>query len=557
MIKNLKVNYSKFKTKTKFKLKKVVIKGIAIISAATLSLTSCKLKSDNYNSSYDYNSNYTYTSTNDLSLYEDNENIEKFDNPLTKTDSNPYSRIEIETTDLAYNEFIDYINNNETNYTYEELYNIDIAYQKYQEVKDLKATKHTSKISEITEETLYETVKKNNKIFLEQKKKEYVEGFYEEFSSKELKNFCKIIVDTINYYISKGKVEDLEEVKCILGNLKIFSKVTLTNAHVTDDNCLIISPSMIEAVKIKATSKDQDITKDVISHESYHMLQKGCSDNNKLKYSIGHSYKFEDLEVNPLYWNWFYEGSAEKGSNNYTGDTPLFYTYYVNYINTLSLTTILKDDNYVNQLEETTLSNSLDKFFDVFGCENETDKKEIIKMMYSLDIIETDDEGFIKAYNPNITETELIKVKRNLKVSVGKTLSKVFYKNLATQVKNGNLSLHDIYYLITIFESDMDTHLTYTDSEKYNENKEFINNYVEIQSNFFYFLSSNSKYSQNDIEIGFDNYAINLANNQQNYDLTKIEQSKKEFINEMYENLKNNRTEQIKDTYEKIQNKQK
>jgi len=540
MVKNIKVNRDYLRKKKKLKVSKIVIGVVAIFSAVTISLTGCIGKKNNttdYSNNRDYN--YSY-------------NNSTFDNPLNKVDSYTYSEDSLLVTDSAYNEFINYLDNIQTVYTYENLYEIDNALNNYEQVKNFKVEEHNKSINNITVDDLFSVIKLNNKKYLDKKKAEFVSDFYEEFSDSELKKICGIIVETINYYIDKGKVTDQEEVKCILSDLKIFEKTTLTNAYVTDDNALMISPSMINTLKIKSSSANQDVFKDTISHEAIHMIQKGCN-HNTATYRIGNSFKFQNLGINPLFWNWFYEGSAEKLSNNYTGDSPLVYNYYINYINSLSYCAILNDNNLVNEMEETTLSNNLDSIFKYFGATNEETKREVIKMMFSLDIVEMDNEEFLNKLNLDKDSDEYIKIKRNIKTSICESMTKYFYRSLAEKVKNSNVKLNDVYYLITVFEVDLDSHLNYTSTDKYNDNKNFMKKYIEIQNNFFHYISSDMRYSQEDLDTLFNEYGTLNSSKQSNYSLNFLTSDKKEFIEQFLNSISIIRTEQIRDSLSKNQ----
>lgn len=540
MVKNLIVNREGFLSGKKFKFSKISIGVVALITSISMFLTGCgNLKKDD---------DYYYIPSTDVNYMD---SYDAFNDPLVKIDYNDYSNSDLEVTNEAYNQFVNYIDELKTIYNYESYYDVDTALMKYNQIKDQKTKSHAYSIEKLTVDALIKKVKSNNADYLEIKKQEYVSAFYEEFSEEELKKICQIIIDTVNYYNNKGLVEDINEVKCILGNLKIFKRTTMTNAYISDDNCLMISPSMIKTLEIKVIGSKQDVYKSTIAHEVMHMLQKCCEDNNKIAYSIGNSYKFDDMKVHPLFYNWFYEGSAEKLMTNQYSYQPVVYEYYINYINSLGLATVLNENNYVNQPEETTLKNSLEPLFNMFGCKDEEDKKEVVKLMYSLDIIETDTEDFVNAVNPEMTEEQLVNIKRDLKGSICETLSKYFYKNLAELVKNNKIPLEDVFYFITIFEADVDSHIVFGDEEKYNASVNFVENYLDIQKNFFNFLASSNNYSQEEIEKMFDSYGIKRADGNENFDLSYLNKEKKQFLKNMLNKVYDNSMEQIVDFYNK------
>ena len=523
--------------KKNLKIKKAII-YLSIIASLT---SGCgKNKTNNININFNNNN---YVSGEYENAINNKNNI---DNSITKSDDYNYNSNYITISNESYQQFQDYIKNYNTRYNYESYYKIDEAIAEYTKIKNQKAEIHTHTINMLTAEELYKIVKQNNKIYLEEKKKEYTASFYNELKDADLKKVCNIIIDTIKHY--QQNITDIDEVKCILGNLKILSKATLSNSSVSDDDCLLINLDMINTLKIKATSKDQDVVEDTISHEAVHLLQKSCEDNLKLKYRIGNSYRFDNLDVNPLFYNWFYEGAAEKLSNNYTGDTPLVYKYYVNYINSINLSAVLGNHS-IDEAELTTLSHNLDTLFKMFDCETSKDKREIINMMYSLNIIETDDEGFLKQISLSNNSNEYIKIKRNIKSSVCLTMTKHFYKNLASIVKEKNVTIQDIFYLITVFESDINSHLTYVDENKYQDNKEFFEEYLTIQNNFFGLIAGNQNLTTDEIEELYNNYGLQTTNGLNNYSLSFLANAKKEFIRLILENTKSNDFKQVRDCY--------
>jgi len=540
------------------KLKKTII-YLSIIASLTSGCVKSKTSNDNhinYNNNnynqYNNSSNIQNNTQTNPTINQESQVINKNENPTTDRDNTQYNEKYITLSEESYNEFQNFLKNTKTKYNYEEYYKIDEALAEYNKIKNLKAETHTHTIKELTSEELYKVVKENNKKFLKQTEQKYTASFYKELKETDLKKLCDIIIDTINNY--KSNISDLEEVKCILGNLKIFSKTTLSNASVGDDDCLLINLDMINTLKIKATSKKQDVVKDTISHEAVHMLQKSCEDNLKIKYRIGNSYKFSNLDVNSLFYNWFYEGSAEKLSNNYTGDTPLVYNYYINYINSLNLSAVL-GNHRIDEAETTTFDKDLKSLFKMFDCTTTEEKIEILNMMYSLNIIETDDEGFLKLIGLPNNSDEYIAIKRNIKTSVCMTLTKNFYKNLSIKIKEGNVPLRDIFYLITVFESDINSHIAYVDENKYQDNKEFLEEYLDIQRNFFNLIAQNHNLTADEVIELYNNYGIYNSSGLNNYSLSFLESEKRTFVNKILENTKSSEFKQIIDCYKEI-NKQ-
>lgn len=534
-----------FKEKLKkFKLMKIPASFVVAAVSINLLLTGCfpnKLNMNNYG-----NNNTSYVETyDDSNAYSTPE-----ENSTTYLSKKSYENSDVFLTNEMYENFIKYIDEIETVYEYESYYKIDDALEKYENSVGKKATSHTHKLDSITEKSLYDKVKENNKVYLEEKQKEYVSNFYEEFSDDELKEICNIINDVVNKYVSNNKIEDIDELKCVLGNLKVYKRISMSNAYVTDDDCMIISPRMIESVG-KINNDNEDPYKSVVVHETMHLLQKNCCDNMKNKKSIGNSTKFDDIKINSLYWEWFYEGCAEKLCMNYTNDDAITYKNYIGYIESFSLSTILYEGNYEDQIIESSLSKNLNPLFKAFNANTKEQQKEIIKMMFSLDIIQCLNEDFVKEVYGELDydDQEYASLARNLKNSIFETMTKSFYKSLAESLKNNKLKLNDVFYMITIYENDLNNHIMFAeDEERLNDAKTFLNEYKDIQSNFFKYLSNSVKIDENELIDRFNSYSLEYNND--GIESKSISQEKQNFFKKMQQNNSYNLTTHISNLVE-------
>ena len=310
----------------------------------------------------------------------------------------------------------------------------------------------------------------------------------------------------------------------------------VANAFVTDDNCLIISPNMLEVANMingKGTEED------IFIHEIIHLLQKGCNcdlnKNTNLKRNFCISYGFKNLEVNSLDFTWLYEASAEKNMMNLTGHDPLVYKNMIGYLESLSLVNLLNPSYSVNDTEELSFKRDLNELYSYFGVTTDKDKKEILNMMYSIEVMQqapTDFYNILEKTTGRTKDSTLIdEVNYTVKVSICETLTKLFYKNLAKNLVNKDATLEDVFYLISLFENDLNSHIKYKDSTKYKYNNRFIETYLNIQDNFFYELSKSTGYSQTDIEKKFDEYTANTKDGN-NYSLNFLNKDKIDYLEE-------------------------
>lgn len=96
------------------------------------------------------------------------------------------------------------------------------------------------------------------------------------------------------------------------------------------------------------------------------------------------------------------------------------------------------------------------------------------------------------------------------------------------------LTLQDVFYLITIFEADMNSHIEYIDAlKKFEYNKNFMKDYIRMQDNFFDTLASGG-ISRDEIIEGFQSYALSVENSKSekvtNCDLKWLLDDKKKYI---------------------------
>jgi hypothetical protein len=87
--------------------------------------------------------------------------------------------------------------------------------------------------------------------------------------------------------------------------------------------------------------------------------------------------------------------------------------------------------------------------------------------------------------NYEFTEDELTVLRIEMKASLCATLSKYFYENLAEKMTGESVSLTDLFLLISTWEADLNYHITYTDETRYDNVKNFLTGYNEIQTAFF------------------------------------------------------------------------
>lgn len=540
-----------------FKKGKMVLLPIAMATIVTLS--GCSLIPNGDRARYQDNgskSDYSYssvdtTSTDNTKNKEITNNtptisFDGYDIPMKDIGEYGKTNTKINFTTNNYNSIKNYLDSLNITYEYEKLYKFDESLTEYNKLSLVNT--HSSELKNIAVDELYNVILKNNKEY----KKTSKTSIYKELSNSEIREICSLIVETANKYIKENKDINIDRVKCVLSNLKMYKQTSaVANAFVTDDNCLIISPNMLQVANMINGAGTKE---DVFIHEIIHFLQKGCNcdlnKNTNLKRNFGFSYGFKNLEVNSLDFTWIYESSAEKNMMNVTGHDPLVYKNMIGYLESLSLVNLLNDSYSVNDTEELSFKRGLNDLYDYFGVTSDKDKKEILNMMYSIEVMQQAPTDFYKVLTEKTGKTKdaalIDEVNYTVKVSICETLSRLFYKNLAKNLVNKDATLEDVFYLISLFENDLNSHIKYKDSTKYIYNARFIETYLNIQDNFFYELSKSTAYSQNDIENKFDEYTVHTKEGN-NYSLKFLNKEKIDYLEEREEAMSLSATISIRD----------
>ena len=513
------------------------------------------------------NSSYNMTSSNNKKNNNTSSNSSSSSSSYStssKLYKDSYDDTSIHMNSYEYNQFMNYLSSRKTNYAYSDLYDINKALDR-EKSQGSHNNNHDNQIEMVNGKfdstKLVESIKKNNKTYRDSLPSGFKKSSLKDMKDSEIKAFADIIVDTLNYEIEKHPNIDIEELRCVLGNLKLYSSSSTSNAYVDDDDMMAVSPAMLKVVEVMNRNTGNDASRDVIVHEAMHLIQKGCKHNMEYDHysQIGISKKWDDLEVNTLQWRWFYEGSAEKLMTTYTGDSPITYKYIVSYFDSLTTAGIANDNIKVDSLEEVSLSHNSNDFFKLMGADTARDKEELIKMMYTLDVLQFGRDDFYNKYEPiygpKKTGDDLVLYQQELKVSICETMTKIFYSNLAEKMTKDNLSIDDTFYLIRLFEGDMNNHLEMNNTKKKEQSDVFAKDYMEIQNEFFNNLASSNNMSVDSLKDKFDNYEFGINKEKT---LNSFSNDKKDYCFKKHQEVKNYAKTSISSYYsENVNNKSK
>lgn len=474
-------------------------------------------------------------------VYEQKIEVENGTDDIADIDATP---IPIKLNDKSLKNFEKYISAVDVDYDFEQAYHIDEALAIYNDNTINHVSKHSYDIrvnGSLNTDYFYNIVKKNNKKFFDVKKESYSEHFYEEYSDKKLKEICQQICGALDEIAKKEPEIDLDTACCYLYNLAIVKKTTgFDFGGFTMDNRFYLNYDYMKQAGFAMDT--DDIEKTTFYHEMMHAFQFACEDIKKTDEDrMGITHTYESLQVNPLSWYWLLEGSAEMNMSQYLDVRYSTYKNMIGYIHSLNIAANLNTNNEYVQIEKICFQRDLEKFFEVLDVSSESEKREIIKMMYSIEIIQESKDDFYDWYNETYntdlsveTNGEQSVLRLTLKEDALMTLTKLFYRNLARQVNKGNVTLQDTYYLMRLYEADLDNHFSNNTVGYMEFFHDFYDTYVDLQNEFFSIIAAENNLSADDLANEFDNYSMNAVSKSPNCDLRFLSSDAKNYYTVEY-----------------------
>jgi len=370
--------------------------------------------------------------------------------------------------------------------------------------------------SNIDAEKLYTTVKENNTKYMEGSDK----FFYELLDDSSLKEYCTVVADTLNNILKSDESVDLNSLSCTLANLKILNSSSMNyGVYNPEKNILAITDDMVQ--NKKKSTNNADFIKITIAHESVHVLQSHCCDValNENDFFIGTSFSFGNLDINPLKNRWIYESSAEYATSALYNIKPSTYRQMINKLISLSIATI--SDNNIHLPQDLYHTNDAGSLYQAIGFSNPEKSAEFL---YAIELLCEKSEDFKKVYesqNSAVSDYSAF-LRDNFDPYYLEVVSKLFYKNMALKLTQTEISLNDVFYLVSLFEKNMKSYIPFDSSP-------FITQYNEVKNAFFSSLISNENadinqlYSDYKMYHGENNMYINAS-------FEWLDENKKSFI---------------------------
>lgn len=372
-------------------------------------------------------------------------------------------------------------------------------------------------------------VLENNKAFMETKP-----FGYEEVEEEYIRELCDFIVDVVGRMARKYPDIDWQRVYCNLGNLKIlYDTGMLSYAVVNEDLVLSISKNNTQIV---LTLKGGDGFVRVLTHETMHIIQMGCTCENIENCSrrAGIAYYWDDFTLNTADWTWLAEGGAERNMCNLTGGEALTYQYKIDYLCSYTMALLLRDEVAADTMDTLCFCDDPQLYFDAFGAQTQEEYDEALKLMVTTNILQMQPTAFYERYRQETgvdlweDEDASNAFSYSLKPAICISLAKEFYENLVSFTAENALTCNDLFCLISLFEGHLNQHLQYASETKAEYNQIFFDSYLPMRSALFAALTQENPGL--DLHSMYAEYEISTAENTINGSLSMLPESKRAFL---------------------------
>lgn len=404
----------------------------------------------------------------------------------------------------------------DTVYQYSGLFMLDKALERYRSLPAFDNSRELILLSErpISAQRLLETARRNNEAYFSEKHMEANTPLDDEYIAW----ICEVIADTLNLEFQNYdfSTEVLYDLEYTLQNMCIFKGFSPALATIDFYGNLTANPSFISGQPgISGLEYAEEMT---ISHEVEHLIQRASQvKRDALGVERLYGFCFIDpwLEVSSLSFHWLTEASAERLAADLYGGITTMYSSMVGYLDALSLSQIFKEDMHIQAVPRLSQERSLDAAFSLFNCDTLKDQMEWLNMMYAIEIIQQEPEGFIKLYEREVlgaesTDDDIYELKIRLKEGICSTMSRYFYSNLTDRLTGSGITLEELFLIIAIWEADLNLHLSYDDESRYPLIGKFMGDYCAIQAEFFRHVSGSLDIPQEDIVDCFEVYAAQI-----------------------------------------------
>lgn len=494
----------------------IAISTVAATTAATGALGIAMYKSVHPSNSQSYqqpNSSYVEVVNDYIDIPTYNE-LNTYDEESTK--------IPIKLSDYSYMDTLNTIQETNPDFRSSEYYGLEQALDLYNKTKVNKSSESNllTEDGKIDVNKLYQTVLENNRAAVVDGKNT-LNSFYENLETSEIRKLCETVAKVTN---ANATPDEIKNVANTLTKLTMFQRRgTLANAYVSPELTLVYNPLTSENYetikKIEGEKHDKTI-EGVITHEIYHLIQHGSNDNNdengiEAGFCRSYNNKEEKIPVDSLWYSWVLDGSAEIGMSKYLNINPGTYQKKISYIKSFNLSRFNEIDSKEKSLENAVFNPGLEEAFKDLGIEDKKEQLDFLKFMYSIEITQVDTNDFWNNYSIKTGNMPVNEAKNNIRMSIRtdavQYLTKNFFENLADSIHEGKVTdLNTAFYLMRTWELVTSYHLEYNKTASFEQSKEFITWYDEIQNTILTSIAESSNLDPKEVQTMYNNYNLQV-----------------------------------------------
>ena len=311
---------------------------------------------------------------------------------------------------------------------------------------------------------------------------------------------CQVVTDTVNQELSGTDFGvQLASIDWNLANLKILQGSTFANASYQKGSLMQVRPSGADGM-VGITGDEMEAHK-TVTHEAEHLLQNMAEPMQEelgISQNDGFTYQWDDLEINFLYWIWLIEASAERLAAVFYGPEPSTYGSMLGYLDSLTRPALLRGKQLI-EVPRLSQQPYLETVFAFFDCQSKEEQWELLNLLYAVELIQVtpDDfwEDYAAVYGLDVaakSEDDLAVLRKSLKPSVCLTLSRYFYRDLSRLLAEEEMTLRELFYLMSMWEFDLSGHILYDDEGQLEDTEQFLCAYTDLQDRFFVALAVSS-----------------------------------------------------------------
>ena len=169
--------------------------------------------------------------------------------------------------------------------------------------------------------------------------------------------------------------------------------------------------------------------------------------------------------------------------------------------------------HYKNPNISNIISEQLRYYRKLFFEANNLQEEEIVRMMYAMEIVQSRvpnyQEYYEQTYNTSLDNQDMTSIREEYRLEFLSETNKIFFNNLAYRMANEeNITLEDIFALMTIYEADLNYHIKFNQAASLDKSQTFLQEFNEMQTIFLSTIAAANNMEYEDILNLYNEYHL-------------------------------------------------